>query len=188
MQLSWFKVQQEFNLQHIKFEDYFKNIGRPFFDILNKIGVKKNHTEILNLYKKESIKHKRKIIYYYKTLPVLKKLKQKKFILNIVTSKDFKRTKQFLGKNIDLFSNIQCLDIKISGKPNPYQINKIIKKSRIKKSDSVYIGDTHIDYLTAKNANIDFIFCQWGYGKNYNYKNKGKDISDLLSLLKFKCT
>ena len=186
MQLSWFKVQQEFNLHHIKFEDYFKNIGRPFFDILKKIGVKKNHTKILNLYKKESIKHKRKIIYYYKTLPVLKKLKQKKFILNIVTSKDFKRTKQFLGKNIDLFSNIQCLDIKILGKPNPYQINKIIKKSRIKKSKSVYIGDTHIDYLTAKNANIDFIFCQWGYGKNYNYKNKGKTISDLLSLLKLK--
>ena len=39
MQLSWFKVQQEFNLQHIKFEDYFKNIGRPFFDILNKEGL-----------------------------------------------------------------------------------------------------------------------------------------------------
>ena len=80
-----------------------------------------------------------------------------------------------------MFSNIQCLDIKISGKPNPYQINKIIKKSD-KKIRPVYIGDWHIDYLTAKNANIDFIFGQWGYGKNYNYKNKGKDISDLLSL------
>ncbi len=95
-----------------------------------------------------------------------------------------RRTKIFLGKNINLFSNVQCLQKNINGKPDPFQINKIIKKAKVKKTNCVYIGDTNVDYQTAVNAKIDFIFAEWGYGKNYNYKNKCKKIYDLKKILK----
>jgi phosphoglycolate phosphatase-like HAD superfamily hydrolase len=38
-----------------------------------------------------------------------------------------------------------------------------IKKNRIKNLNCCYVGDTYIDYKTAKNAKIDFIFAKYGY-------------------------
>tara|TARA_A100001011_G_scaffold400732_1_gene518073 strand:- start:6674 stop:7243 length:570 start_codon:yes stop_codon:yes gene_type:complete len=182
---AWSKVQKDYSLEHIKFEDYFKNIGRPFFDILKIIGVKKDYEKVLKTYQRESINQSRHSKFYKNALKTLMLLRKKNFILNIVTSKDMKRTKIFLGKNINLFSNIQCLNKKIAGKPDPYQINKIIKKSKVRKKDCVYIGDTNIDYLTAMNAKIDFIYAEWGYGKNFRYKYRSKNISDILKILEF---
>ena len=183
---AWSKVQKDHSLNHIKFEDYFKNIGRPFFDILKIIGVKKNYEQILKTYQMESITKINNSMFYKNALQTLINLRRKNFVLNIVTSKDLKRTKIFLGKNINLFSNIQCLNKKIAGKPDPLQINKIINKSNVLKKDCVYIGDTHIDYLTAVRAKIDFIFAEWGYGKNYNYKYKSKNILNISKILEIK--
>ena len=56
MFLSWLKVQEKHNLNNINFKQYFKNIGRPFFDILKIIGVKNNFQQISNTYSNESFK------------------------------------------------------------------------------------------------------------------------------------
>lgn len=183
MLLSWKKVQEIFYLKNKKFEDYFRNIGLPFYEILKLIGIKNNHVNIKKIYKKESLKQIKKIKNYKGSIQIIKKLNKKQFSLNIVTSKDIFRTKKFLNKNLKYFDFIECNNSNIKGKPNPDQINFIISNLKAKKSDCVYIGDTHIDYLTAKNSKIDFIFAQWGYGKNYNYKYKCKDIKDLPNLL-----
>ncbi len=183
---SWLKVQKEYSLSHIKFDKYFKNIGRPFFDILEIVGVKNNYENILQTYQKESVTQSKQVKFYKNTIKTLEYLKKKKFTLNIVTSKDLDRTKFFLGNKIKYFTNIQCLDKKIPGKPNPLQINKIVKNSNSKKEDCVYIGDTHIDYLTAKNSKIDFIYAKWGYGLDYNYKYKCSNIEDILNILDLK--
>ena len=183
MSLSWKKVQDKHLLHNINFNQYFKHIGRPFNDILRLIGVKKEFNKINKTYQIESIKNKNKIKFFKNTTLVLKKLKQKKYSLNILTSKDKKRTMKFLGKNVNLFNHIECDTIYTKGKPHPDKMNKIIMKSKYKKSDCVYIGDTQVDYLTAKNAKIDFIFAKWGYGKNYNYKYKCKEIKSLLKIL-----
>ena len=179
MLTSWKKVQKKHELHNIKFENYFANIGRSFFDILNLIGISKNHKEIEKTYQNESIKNLKKINYYKSVIQTLRLLKANKFILNIVTSKDINRTEILLKNNLKLFTFINCHNLNSKGKPNPYMINEIISKLKANKSDCVYIGDTHIDYLSAKNAKIDFIYAQWGYGKDYNYKYKCKTISEL---------
>ena len=56
----------------------------------------------------------------------------------------------------------------LKGKPNPEGLIKILKKTRTKKEDSVYIGDTLFDYKTAKNAKINYIHASWGYDKKIN--------------------
>ena len=184
MEQSWSKVQQNHSLKHIKFEEYFKNIGRPFNKILKLIGVKKDYKKIKTTYKKESMKQIRRIVYFPKVIKIIKELKRKNFSLNIVTSKDIKRTKKFI-KDINMhFTYIECNNDTIKGKPHPDQINLIIKKLNVRKSECVYIGDTIIDYSTAKNSKIDFIFAQWGYGINYNYKYKCKDIEELFKKIK----
>ena len=90
-----------------------------------------------------------------------------------------------LGDAKKLFSIIQCTQKNLTGKPHPDQILNVIKKLNVKKKDCVYIGDTNIDYLSAKNAKIDFIFAEWGYGPNHNYKLTIKNITKLKSLLQF---
>ena len=90
-----------------------------------------------------------------------------------------------LGDAKKLFSIIQCPQKNLIGKPYPDQILNVIKKLNVKKKDCVYIGDTNIDYLSAKNAKIDFIFAEWGYGSNHNYKLTIKNITKLKSLLQF---
>ncbi|MDA9748677.1 HAD family hydrolase [Pelagibacteraceae bacterium] len=183
MHSAWKQVQQKHKLKHIKFEDYFKNIGRPFYDILKLIGIKKNYKEIKTTYEKESAKQIKKIKFFINVVSTIKKLKSKNYILNIVTSKDIKRTKKFLKDIIIYFKYIECNNIKTKGKPNPDQINFIISKLNAKNSDCVYIGDTHVDYLTAKNSSIDFIFAEWGYGRNYNYKYKCNNINELFKII-----
>lgn len=53
-------------------------------------------------------------------------------------------------------------------KPNPTNINNIIKKYGIKKEEFLFVGDMIVDIETAKNANVDFIYCNWGFGKLKN--------------------
>lgn len=186
MELSWKRVQEVHRLENKKFKEYFRNIGRPFYDILKIMKINKNFEKIKISYQKESLKQKKQIQYFKDVKNILKKLKSKNFILTILTSKDIKRTKNFLKNQIKYFSLIECNNDSIKGKPHPDQILKIISKLKVSQSDCVYIGDTNIDYLTAKNSKIDFVFAEWGYGKNYNYKYKCKKIKDLIKYIKVK--
>ena len=183
MELAWNKVQKEHHLQNIKFEIYFKNIGRPFFKILNIIGIRKNLKKIKKTYQQESIKQINEIKFYNNVIKTIKDLRKKKYILNIVTSKDLERTKKSIKYLKENFTYIECSNDKSRGKPFPDQINLIISKLKVSKSDCIYIGDTLVDYNTAKNAKIDFMFAKWGYGKNYNYRYQCENIKDLNKLI-----
>ena len=183
MYLSWTKVQNKHSLENIAFNKYFKNIGKPFFNILSNLGINKNKKEIYFTYMKESIKQNNEVRFYSGITQSLKELKKNKFILCILTSKDSIRTKIFLKSYTKLFKLIMCQDLNTRGKPYPDKINKIIKILKVKKEDCVYIGDTNIDYKTAKNSKIDFIHARWGYGNRYNYKYFANKISDLKKIL-----
>ena len=183
MELSWLKVQNKHNLEKIHFKEYFQHIGRPFNKILNILGINKNISHIRNTYQQESIKQINKLSYYRGALGTLKKLKSRKHILAIVTSKDLIRTNKFLGKNNKLFSVIKCDKKNNKGKPYPYNINEVIKLMNVKKSQCIYIGDTYIDYQTAKNSRIDFLFAKWGYGADRGYKYVCSRITDLPNFL-----
>ena len=185
MKKAWTAVQKKFNFQEKKFRDYFSKIGQPFNIILSQLSILNNHKQIKKCYDSNSIKNLEIVKFYPKTIKELKWLYSKKFYLCIVTSKDKIRTNLMLGDVKKLFSIIQCPQKNLIGKPYPDQILNVIKKLNVKKKDCVYIGDTNIDYLSAKNARIDFIFAEWGYGPNHNYKLTIKNITKLKSLLQF---
>ena len=77
---------------------------------------------------------------------------------------------------------IVCPKPNLRGKPYPDQLNYMLKRMQIENKSSVYIGDTIIDKRAAKNAKIDFIFANYGYGK-INSKNT-KKINSLYELIK----
>lgn len=49
-------------------------------------------------------------------------------------------------------------------KPDPYVINQIIKRYNLKPNECLYIGDSEVDLLSAKNAGIDACLVKYGYG------------------------
>jgi phosphoglycolate phosphatase len=77
-------------------------------------------------------------------------------------------------------------------KPAPDMINRLLSIIPNQKgSKKLYIGDTEVDYETAKNSNLDFIAVSWGFrSKEQLIKSVSKDTKildtplELLSALK----
>lgn len=51
----------------------------------------------------------------------------------------------------------------IPKKPSPNMVYELMKALDLKKEELVFVGDTEVDYETAKNADIDFIAVTWGF-------------------------
>ena len=73
-------------------------------------------------------------------------------------------------------------------KPSPDGVNFLAEKFVVEKSKVVYIGDSDIDFLTAKNAGVTFIGCDWGFrGKEFLVKQGAEHIAmkpaDLVAIL-----
>jgi len=182
MSLAWSEVKKKHSLKN-DFKEYFKFIGYPFGSILKKLGIKKNHTGIQATYSNASIIALNKIRLFKNIKEVLKKLKNNKIKMAILTSKDKNRTRTIV-KKFDLpFSIIQCGEKGVKGKPYPFQINKIIKKFKFQRNEIAYVGDMKVDFLLTKKAKINFIFANYGYGKDLNYKYKIETPKDLLKFL-----
>lgn len=154
---------------NLKFNEYKKYIGLPFFEILKKMGVKKDYSEIKKYYKYFSQKKINKIRIYKSTIIELKKL-QKKYKLAIFTSKDKSRTLKII-KRMNFFSIVLSSEELQKGKPDPEGINKILKITECSKKNVVYIGDSLYDYIAAKRAKIKYLHATWGYDKHLT-KNK----------------
>ena len=183
MKISWREVQKKFNFTNINFNDYLSKIGQPFKQILLQLGIKRNFNEIKECYDKHSILNRKKVKFYSGIKKEIKLLYSLNYALCIVTSKDKKRTNLLISDFKKYFKIIQCPQKNLKGKPAPDQINNVIQKLKVSKKDCVYIGDTNIDFLSAKRAKIDFIFAEWGYGINHNYQYSLKSIGELKTIL-----
>ena len=181
MRYAW-KHTSKINNLRFTFNDYFKHVGLPFAKILSVMGIKNKKTKIKKDYDKSSIRNINKIKIYPNVITTINKLKKLKKNIALFTSKDLKRTKLFMKKFHLQFDHIECGGKSIKGKPYPDQIRKILKKFNCPKNKAVYIGDMYHDYLAAKNAGIDFIFAEYGYGglRSLEIKKFIKNFNDLI--------
>ncbi len=72
-----------------------------------------------------------------------------------------------------------------TGKNKAENIALVLTRNDLKKSETVYIGDTQTDYLSATENELDFIFCSYGFGNLDNYYNslKIKELKDLINIV-----
>jgi len=179
MSLAWQDVKNKFNI-NIPFFEYKKHIGLPFFTILKNIGIKKDYFKIKKIYSASSIKNfKKKTTLFKDTIKVINTLKRESKIA-ILTSKDTLRTNYVLKKKKLKFDCVITSDNVKNGKPNKEGVLKILSKLKIKKENTIYIGDTKVDELTAKNARIKFLYANWGFGGKR--KKSIKSLKDLINL------
>ena len=68
-------------------------------------------------------------------------------------------------------------------KPNPKPLLEAIYRLDKNPEDVYFVGDTNTDEDAAKNANVDFIFCEYGHGSIYKL---AKGESALITIQSFK--
>ena len=186
MEKSWNYSMKKIKLNY-KFSEYKKHIGLPFFDILNKIGIKKKfHLEIDKYYSEYSLKNINIIKPYQNINKLLKILKENKFKISIITSKNSTRTNEIINKlfNKDLFSSIitpDRLNLK-RGKPHPDSLYLSCYETGISLEKTLYIGDMESDFLFAQNSNVKFIHARWGYEKKTYSAISVNSVNELIQL------
>ncbi|VWL85146.1 HAD family hydrolase [Oceanivirga miroungae] len=124
-------------------------------------------------------------IYIYPNIDkLLSELEKRNIDIAIVTNKDHDLA-VLHSKTILKDFNFKYVfglkrNISYKGKPDPYYLNEIAKE--YDKKDMLFVGDMIVDINTAKNANIDMIYLNHGYGE----KNLAKiSIDDPLEVLKY---
>jgi len=184
MEISWDETCKKFNINK-KFNQYYSKIGLPFNKILISLNIYPKK-QIFECYKKSSLKNINLIKKYKGTDKMINILKKKKIKFSIVTSKDFRRSSFLLKKHKIYPNSIHCHSKGVRGKPWPDLINRCLRINNIKPEEACYVGDTEHDYLAAKNANIKFIFANYGYGKfKKKYKYNISKITDIKKFLNF---
>lgn len=168
MELSWIFCQNKFNISQ-NFDEYSSHIGKPFEQIMFDMGIKKNIAKDVELaYHLEAMKYIGDVKLYEGVYDLLVELKNKNYLLSIVTSKNRERTLKIV-KSLRIENIFDCIitpeDLPNKrGKPEPDGLILAIKKTDSLLSESVYIGDMDVDRIAAERCHCDFIFAKWGYG------------------------
>ncbi len=79
-----------------------------------------------------------------------------------------------------LFVDFECFGR--TGKPKVENIKLVLERNDLETSETVYVGDTQTDYLSATENHLDFIFCNYGFGNLYKTNNALK-INELKELI-----
>ncbi len=97
-------------------------------------------------------------------LELMQELQQKNIKMSVVSNKFDAGVKE-LAKN--LFNGYLPVAIgeseTVMPKPNPSGVWYALELMGAKKEESVYIGDSEVDFETAKNSGLTFIAVTWGF-------------------------
>ena len=183
MERAWQDVQDRVGVT-VHFEDYFKNIGRPFRDILAILGLQDLADEIEPIYSQSSKDNFHLATFYPNVVESLQKIAGQNIKLGIVTSKDKERTNIVLSRLPVTFSSVQTPNQKFRGKPAPDHLLAAMAELNVDPKDSLYIGDANVDAVAATRAGIDYCHANWGYGETkLEHVTFLKDINSLLTFL-----
>ena len=121
---------------------------------------------------------------------MLRKLKEAGIRLALVSNKADFAVKSLAAKYFGGLLDIAVGEKEgIPRKPDPASVHEVLNALSVKKEDAVYIGDSDVDILTAKNAGIDCISVTWGFrDREFLMENGGRVFADNASELFNKIT
>ena len=171
IQLQSFKdfFQLETNPDNRKNEGLYKVFSEnfPITDARNNFVL-----EFLDYYKK----HINEKTYPYKDISLLLNTLQDNNIKLAVASNKFQEGVDFLLKYY--FPEINFAAAvgpggDISTKPDPKMVNKILSTVNVSPDETLYLGDSNVDMITARNAGIKPIGVSWGYRTRKELEENG---------------
>ena len=108
---------------------------------------------------------------------VIKTLKEKGISLAILSNKPDFATKSVVREILGdgLFDAVYGQREGVPIKPDPTSVYSILEEFNVEKNECLYIGDTSVDILTAKNANIFSVGVLWGFRTRAELKDARAD-------------
>lgn len=152
------------SLEHVR-----KSIGNGVAILISRCienGFENPHyDEVLKTFRNYYSNH-----YLDNTLPyknmrdTLLKLKENGYLLAVVTNKINSISNDLINHFFPgIFSIVQGDVKEMKKKPDREMVDYVLKNLGIKKEEALYIGDTNVDYETAKNAEMDALLVTYGF-------------------------
>lgn len=139
-----------------------------------------NYEKCLEIFKQnysQNINNKTKP--YDDIINLLKNLKNKGYKTAVVSNKFDKAVKDLCQKYFPNLIDIAIGENEQHGikkKPAPDTVNKVLTELKLSPNQAVYIGDSDVDIMTAKNSNMPCISVTWGFRDKSFLINNGAKI------------
>jgi phosphoglycolate phosphatase-like HAD superfamily hydrolase len=163
METAWSAVQHDLGVT-TPFAEYFREIGRPFRDILARLGLDDRGDEIERVYRATALREAPRVPPFPGIHTALAKLDGRGVKLGVVTSKARSQTTWTLAQFDVEFATVQTPEARGPGKPAPYPLLVAVSEARVDLRDAVFVGDMDVDGLAARAAGMRFLHAGWGYG------------------------
>lgn len=119
---------------------------------------------------------------YNGILELLKHLKEKNIKTAVVSNKFDLAVKELSRKYFRDLIDIAIGENEKAGikkKPAPDTVFEVLNLMNLKPEEAIYIGDSDVDIMTAKNSNLPCISVTWGFrDREFLIKNKAEIIID----------
>jgi phosphoglycolate phosphatase len=163
MEEAWQAVQREVGVT-TPFAAYFREIGRPFPDILVRLGLTDDATEIERVYRATALREAPRVPAFPGVPDALARLDERGVKLGVVTSKAQAQATWTLAQFDVPFATVQTPESGFPGKPAPYPLLVAASEARVDVRDTVFVGDMEVDRAAARAAGMRFLHAGWGYG------------------------
>ena len=116
-------------------------------------------------------------IRYQGMLNTLKTLKKSGHLLAVATNKLDEIAREMINTLYPhIFDIIKGDKEGLPKKPDPALINSVIEELQIDKENVVYIGDSEVDILTARNAEIKLVLVDYGFHRSDEFLSDDSGI------------
>lgn len=110
-------------------------------------------------------------------IPVIKKLKDDGYKMAVVSNKSDREVKNLTKIYFDGLIDVAIgQSDKIRKKPYPDEVERALELLNSVADESVYVGDSEVDVMTAKNSNLDLIAVLWGFRSRDFLIDKGATV------------
>lgn len=130
------------------------------------VGTKDGVTiQVFEAFRKHYLDHSLDNTQPYKgILPTLSELKRRGCKIAIVSNKLQPAVTELSNRFFSRYVDVAIGEhVGIRRKPSPDMIEAVVRELNIDKSDAVYIGDSDVDIITARNASLPCISVTWGF-------------------------
>ena len=109
---------------------------------------------------------------------LLKNLKERGYPIAVVTNKNHEAAEAMCRRYFpDMISAVIGQRDGIPKKPDSIMVSLAMTQLNAEGKKAVYIGDSEVDILTARNSGLDGIICLWGFREEAFLSAKGAEVT-----------